>query len=423
MTNSTPMPSSKASRLALLRDRSLICFAALAALLEGPAQLVGLIAVILCLIQVRWSRQDIGWAEIALLVWLLAGVPGLLFSDSAVKSSEALKPLACLLFLAGRATPSTRKDLMEKIAWAFTAAIVLNGAYGVMQVFVVNPPLEQLVLTRTASQHFVDPENPGRLMMASGLFYNRIKLAHVGIVGLATLCAMTISTSPRTVRLRPLLVLSIVILGTAIYLSYRRAAPVALCGAFLVWALLVRRKRILAFGTGVSVLFGAAFFMMQTGRARLEAATGSLDERILIYRSALNLAADNPLFGVGHGAYRQSVGSYATSNVPEVILNLQSQAHNVFLHTLTETGLIGLIAFVLVILISLLRVSRRLRAAEDTTRVTTDQVAFLAVIILLLIGMLHFVLYHNPVALVFWYCLGLCAGSWPTKDDERSEAG
>gem|GEM_PF-1999860 len=399
-----------------LRNWSLAIFVALTALLEGPAQIAGLLAVVLCLSYARWEKSLFGWPEGLLLVWLLAGLPGLFLTDVEVRSSDALRPLACIVYLAGRCTPRTGKA-QRLLAWGFLSAITLNGFYGLVQVFVVNPPLEQMVLTRTASQHFINPDDPSRLMMASGLFYNRVKLAHVGVLGLAAACALTLSSDDRIKKYRPFLIVSILILATAVYLSYRRAAPAAMFLAFLVWALIVRRKRVLAFAFGACVVFGSAFLFMKTGRARISAAAESFSERVLIYESAWNLFADHLWFGVGHGAYRNSIVNYATSSAPDVILNLQSQAHNLFLHVFTESGLIGGCAFAGVVGLCLYRASVNLRAQKVNTQIGILHVSFLCVVILTVIGALHFVLYHNPVALSFWYCLGVCAGYWPSKQD------
>jgi O-antigen ligase len=131
------------------------------------------------------------------------------------------------------------------------------------------------------------------------------------------------------------------------------------------------------------------------------------------------MCLDHPFFGVGHGAYRKAIAPYATSDLPDVILNLHSQAHNLFLHTLSETGLVGLAGFLVVVAVALGRVIKRLRLAEDSTKPNIDQAAYLCVLILLIIGLLHFVLYHNPVALVFWYCLGICAGPWALKPPKK----
>ncbi|MEE2902893.1 MAG: O-antigen ligase family protein [Myxococcota bacterium] len=399
-----------------LRNWSLAIFVALTALLEGPAQIAGLLAVVLCLSHARWEKSLFGWSEGLLLIWLLAGLPGLFYNDVEVRSSDALRPLACIVYLAGRCTPRTG-NAQRLLAWGFLGAITLNGLYGLVQVFIVNPPLEQMVLTRTASQHFVNPDDPSRLMMASGLFYNRVKLAHVGVLGLAAACALTLSSEDRIRKYRPILVLSILILASAVYLSYRRAAPAAMFFAFLVWAFIVRRKRVLAFACGACVVFGSAFLLMETGRARLAAAAESFSERVLIYESAWNLFADHFWLGVGHGAYRHSIVNYATSSEPDVILNLQSQAHNLFLHVFTESGLIGGFAFTGVIGLCLYRASVNLREQKVSTQIGLLHVSFLCVVILTAIGGLHFVLYHNPVALAFWYCLGVCAGYWPSKQD------
>jgi O-antigen ligase len=116
---------------------------------------------------------------------------------------------------------------------------------------------------------------------------------------------------------------------------------------------------------------------------------------------------------------------YAVSDAPAFLLNLGTQAHNIFVHTLAETGIVGLAGFSVVVIASLVGVMRRLRAearGPNEARAGLDEFAFLAMVTLLVIGLLHFVLYHSPVALLFWYGLGVCAGPWPLKSVSPAEA-
>lgn len=249
--------------------------------------------------------------------------------------------------------------------------------------------------------------------MATGLFYNRMKLAHLGVVGLS-LFAVLMGVGGRARRAA---VLGTVILGAAVFLTYRRAAPLSLLVALFTFGILfggVNRRSWLKATGAVGLVVIGAFLATATGRVRLVQAKEALLERFEIYGYALSLWRESPWFGVGHGHYPTRIGSITEQLSPL----LQQSAHSWLIETLVETGVVGATALVAAIVTALTRVSVHLSlrpqvAASD--QVLLRRFAWVALVSLLLIGLVHSVLYHRPVILAFWLLLGVAASPLERK--------
>lgn len=388
-----------------------VAFAGLLGLLEGPAEIACALSLIALVAAGRGRGLELGLPELALLLWVLAGLPGMLRPEFSARSQGMLRPLLALGYAVGalglRGGPPS---VLRGAALAFVATSTLNAGYGWIQVFVADLGLETLLRGRAASEHLLDPDAPGRLRMATGLFHNRLKLAHVGVVALACAAPLVIRSRGRG---RALAAAAAVVIAGGVLLSFRRAAPAALLvAAALVLIAIGRRRAVLGLAAvGAVLVLGAA--STGAGRERLDTASLHLDERLGIYAAAIELWREAPVFGVGHGGYPAAIVRVA----PEMKADLTTSPHNQLLHALTETGLVGLLAFVLGVGGALLRALRRLRArrAEDGLGAIRDRVATTAALALLGLGAVHAVLFHTPVALAFWAALGAAGG--PDADE------
>jgi putative inorganic carbon (HCO3(-)) transporter len=87
-------------------------------------------------------------------------------------------------------------------------------------------------------------------------------------------------------------------------------------------------------------------------------------ERLAHWQAALDMARAHPGFGVGLGNYAAAYPHYALFNWP---LSL-GHAHNIYLNALAETGLIGLLAYLLIWLSAIGLTLRTLRRATGWQR-------------------------------------------------------
>lgn len=389
---------------------ALWAFALLLGLFEGPAELACVLALLTLLVGRGRQGVTFGPIELGLLVWLVAGALGGLGSELRTNSETLTRPLLALAFWLGRGSIARLDSVWtRRLAWAFGSALVLNAAYGLFQVFVFDPPLERLVIGRVRHQSLVDPEATDRLRMATGLFYNRIKLAHLGVVGLALFAVLGVY-GPRA---RPWAIVGGVVLGVAVFFTYRRAAPLSLLLGLALYGLVFggrARPRWLLGAAGLAGLTAAGLLVTETGRYRIVQAKDALLERLDIYGHALTLWRESPWLGVGHGRYRAAIGGVTDRLSPL----LQTSAHSWFLETLAETGVVGLLGLSLAVVGAAVRLTRRLRAREEGAHdagALLDRFAWIALLALLLLGLAHSVLFHRPVAMAFWTLLGVAAGA------------
>ncbi|MDP8219455.1 MAG: O-antigen ligase family protein [Candidatus Theseobacter exili] len=137
------------------------------------------------------------------------------------------------------------------------------------------------------------------------------------------------------------------------------------------------------------------------------------DIRPLIWESAVRMCMDNPMIGVGPGRFFEMFPSYRS---PEYFRHIKSvsgtrHAHSEFIELASETGVMGLLAFILLVIYVIYNGIKTL-FNEDISK---DKKLLLAGMISGITGLLV----HNTIdvnlrftssAVPFWFCLGMIAG-------------
>ncbi len=388
----------------------IVAFAALLALTEGPAQIACVAVVLTTLITGRWRNLRLGPVEVGVIVYVLAGLPGLLTVDVPRTSEATLKPLMALAFIVGAAAVEPEDDRqLGRLAWVFGAVLALNGAYGYLQTAFGALPLDEWLLMNPRSSQIFAPGN-WDFRLASGLYYNRLKLAHVGIVGLA-LYALTFTRSRPWRKLTiAFALLGLAVLGGAIVLAYARMALVALVvGAGVVLLVMARRGGVIAAG-GIAFALAGGLALTRFGAKRLESLGGDLEVRRAMLESGWRVFVDHPVFGVGHGGYKAVARSYMDAGHVGVRL---TSPHNLALQVLDETGLVGFAGFATALVGGLWIVARRVRASRvhGSAAAVADRLALFTLVAYAVLGLTHFTIHHAPVAMTFWALLGVAAGA------------
>ena len=170
-----------------------IVFATLLGLFEGPAEIACVAAILSIFFTQRFRGFRFSFIEVGILVWVSAGVFGLISADSRPSSEDMLRPLLALAFLVGLfGFQRLSVSQSSKVVFAFVIALLVNASYGFLQFSFGELPLDSLLLANPKSPQVHIPNHYG-LRTVSGLYYNRLKLAHMAIPALGLLLIPTIA--------------------------------------------------------------------------------------------------------------------------------------------------------------------------------------------------------------------------------------
>lgn len=240
------------------------------------------------------------------------------------------------------------------------------------------------------------------------------------------------------------------ILTLALLLTYSRGSWLGVGAGFVLVALLLERRALLAFALIGVLALGTAFLLPRNLLSGAPAAEGTVevqepfnpfestidrvgaigegrDLRWMFMTNALPILADHPIVGVGPGRYGGAAAwnfrspVYAEYGTDAIFPDwyVQRTVDNFWLHILIETGVLGaaaLLAAIGLILWPLFRATRRAGASHFVVAAGvvggTAAVGLSSVTTMLLEG--------NTVAFLFWFVLGLGSVAWTgTRRGER----
>lgn len=165
------------------------------------------------------------------------------------------------------------------------------------------------------------------------------------------------------------IVLFIMLLG-ALFATGSRGGTLSIVAALLVSATLLLRQRrsiaesrrligVLVLLTAMSVTWlGADVLLKRVGEGRFEATS-----RLSYYRSALQMATDYPLFGMGGGSWIHAYSQYRDPALSPSLVPVHT--HNDHLQMLAEHGVIGYLLFGTFVLTALRALVRTLNTRHD----------------------------------------------------------
>jgi putative inorganic carbon (HCO3(-)) transporter len=180
-----------------------------------------------------------------------------------------------------------------------------------------------------------------------------------------------------------------------------------LAGAVLaaVAVLSVRDLRVRLALLGGAVAGGLALSQVPFVAARLahqlDPHYATLALRLAIWSVTLRMLRDHPLFGAGISGYQAVMQQYRTRN-----LHPEPYAHNIFLTTWSEVGLLGLAAFAVIFFGLLWRVWRSLGSASDAHRPLLWGI-FAAWVVFGVHGLVDSPYWKNDLSLEFWMLAAL----------------
>jgi O-antigen ligase len=390
-----------------------------------PLALAGMAGCAVGLVVPALRRADRGQAAFAMLrgwwpLWLFVGWASLApFLAGRAPSGAGLSRLVEWLGIPVAAL--TIAHLGRKAvaaAWIGGGVLVLSSVVAGLQHYGVWPGLESfspLGFTRIPFHRVYEavPGAEGRFM-AGGLLFHRLKFAHVG--GLAVLALLAVGFHTRGAERRWSLVAAVAGLVAILVFPYARAGSVALLASCaLVMLLGSRQRRWAALAGGALVVTGLLVSAGSPGvRARFAtslSAEGSGERHELLW-AGLRAVQAHPWVGLGAGRFR--VGEWAADSAGEHVRTHAGKAHNQFLSVAAESGIPGLVFFVLV----LAWLGRRLELVTATGMVGVGALIFFA-----LLSLLHDPLFHGPFSMALALVLGAGVSRGAPSPESSAAAG
>jgi O-antigen ligase len=328
----------------------------------------------------------LGFIAVAILSDALSpyGSPGL--------SSATLWRSAAGFFVVCHALRLVPAQVPKHLAVCTAAGLLCASAVGLVQ-YRTGVDLVHLLGLRPEPALVQAPGVEGRFG-AMGFFTSRLTFGHNATVLLALLGgALAAGALPRRTAIA--VTIACVPGAAAVALTFDRAAYLGLGVAALVIVLKARRR---AWALALAAIAALAA-LHPAIRARFSSAFSAAanTDRVFIWSRALEIIRDHPLHGTGFANYPLVCGRYYDRVDPR--FSMRTWAHNLELSTLAETGPLGLLALLWLI------VAAARMALRSTSPFALGALAALAA--WLTMAQVHDVLYDTKVMYALWFALAL----------------
>lgn len=241
----------------------------------------------------------------------------------------------------------------------------------------------------------------GRL---AGIFnspnYLAMYLSPALIIAIAQTQSAKLKAQNYNSKLKNLLIISILVILAAFYLTYSYAAWTAMIAGFLIMELVKNKFKInfkkLLFAIGIIIIL----ILSQWNNKKFENlrsfdSRSSFESRIMIWRSAEKILADNWIWGIGAGNFQEK---YLENQkyFPPYLEWAVPHPHNLYLTFWLYGGIFGLIGFLALLYFWFAYIWRKTK---------NPQLKFIALGIMfyvLLHGLVDTTYFKNDLAIIFW---------------------
>ncbi|MCB0103937.1 MAG: O-antigen ligase family protein [Anaerolineales bacterium] len=143
----------------------------------------------------------------------------------------------------------------------------------------------------------------------------------------------------------------------------------------------------------------------------------SLRQRSSLMRTAALMFSRNPLLGVGAGNFRNNYQKYNEILGLELEIG-EVEAHSLYLQVLSETGLLGAIAFLGIIVTTIYSMSKMMKSM-DSSAIARLNISWLASLHLAIIGYLVAATFlHNVYIRYFWILIALSLSGMQVAEEQ-----
>lgn len=196
--------------------------------------------------------------------------------------------------------------------------------------------------------------------------------------------------------------------GGCLIFTWSRGAWLGFLFAAVVFLLILSRRSISLMVCGVLAVPFLPFVLPSDIVARFTS-IGSVGDsstayRLHIWTASLNMIRDYPIGGVG-----TSISSFQAVYPQYSLSGIESapHSHNLFMEIMIELGVVGLVAFLLVIFFFLQKSTTVISKGVDRRTKLFGGAAVCAILGVLLQGMTDYVWYNYRIFLMFWLVIGL----------------
>lgn len=283
--------------------------------------------------------------------------------------------------------------------WAMLAGLLVAGTWGLLEFLGLVPELNPHKASKVRVGGAVNPIHFGMIMLAmagvvvAGLGYFRqrgVVTFLLALIAIALgLLGCVLSGSRGAMIFVPLwFLLAAVGVVSMRILSFKGLMIASVCGALLIAAILpftiVPEK--------IKVTWTAWQAYQETGLMDYDPEQGVSDSsvatRIEMGRAALAMAASSPMLGVGPGNYKREAIAMVEAGWPVKEIAEYSHPHNEYLSYLATTGVVGLLALLVVYLLPLALFVRAWYTNDPELRQSLRPLALAGLFIVL--GYLHY---------------------------------
>lgn len=202
-------------------------------------------------------------------------------------------------------------------------------------------------------------------------------------------------------KINPTKIILLLPLLITLYLTHSYGAWIAIFLSLFIILFFTRKKTILFF-----LILSFLFFIFEYDSNKfnqifeLKEKT-SLTSRLVIWQSAGKILSDNWLWGIGAGNFQEKYLDYQKYFTPYPEWAVP-QPHNLFLAFWLQTGLLGLIGFLYLIILWLIKIIKTLILTKDFYK---KNIALILIVLLestLIHGIIDTPYWKNDLALIFW---------------------
>jgi putative inorganic carbon (hco3(-)) transporter len=298
-----------------------------------------------------------------------------------------------------------RAFLLEPIAIFYVAIAVLRSAADLKPLLVagaLSASLFSLAVIVTFAGVLISGHlNPNSAPGVFGINPNAVAL-YLGPIA-AVAAGFVLFAGDRRSRWMALAVLAFVVPALACTLSRGAFLAGAVLAVVAVFSVPNMRLRLGLLATAIvgGLALSRVPFVATRLAHQLDPHQSTLVLREAIWSVTLRMLRDHPIFGAGISGYQTVMAHYRTRN-----LHPEPYAHNIFLTTWSEVGLVGLLAFTVILFGLLWRAWRNFGSANDLYRPLLWGV-FGAWVVFVVHGLVDSPYWKNDLSLEFWILAAL----------------